>query len=123
MQEAGENYSDTEHTVPEMLSRFSADGRELADLQVYREDGLTLAASGPMTEVPANGDSSSTARKATAGSSCGRNEMDAVGPSDLGLWHVFATATCIWPPVPAWSRRQRRPHKITMVGQIRRSGT
>jgi len=30
VQEAGENYSDTEHTVPELLNRFVADGSEPA---------------------------------------------------------------------------------------------
>ena len=39
MQEAGENNSDTEHTVPELLNRFVADGWELASLRDYREGG------------------------------------------------------------------------------------
>ena len=37
MQEAGENYSDTEHAVPDLLIRFVADGWELASLRDYRE--------------------------------------------------------------------------------------
>ena len=39
MQEAGENNSDTEHTVPELLNRFVADGWELASLPDYRQGG------------------------------------------------------------------------------------
>jgi hypothetical protein len=35
----GENYSDTEQTVLELLNRFGADGWELAGLQDYREGG------------------------------------------------------------------------------------
>jgi hypothetical protein len=35
----GENYSDSEHTVLELLNRFGADGWELAGLQDYRESG------------------------------------------------------------------------------------
>jgi hypothetical protein len=35
----GENYSDTEHIVLELLNRFGADGWELAGLQDYREGG------------------------------------------------------------------------------------
>ena len=35
----GENYSDTEHTVLELLNRFAAHGWEMADLQDYREGG------------------------------------------------------------------------------------
>jgi len=35
----GENYSDTDHTVLELLNRFGADGWELAGLQDYREGG------------------------------------------------------------------------------------
>jgi hypothetical protein len=35
----GENYSDTEHTVLELLNRVAADGWEMADLQDYREGG------------------------------------------------------------------------------------
>jgi len=38
-QGVGENYSDTEHTVLELLNRFGADGWELASLQDYREGG------------------------------------------------------------------------------------
>jgi hypothetical protein len=37
--DAGENYSDTKHTVPELLNRFAADGWELASLQDYRQGG------------------------------------------------------------------------------------
>jgi integrase len=39
VQEAGENYSDTDHTVPELLNRFVADGWEQASLRDYREGG------------------------------------------------------------------------------------
>jgi integrase len=35
---------------------------------------------------------------------CGRTDMDAVSPSDLGLGHVLGTATCISPPTTAYSR-------------------
>lgn len=35
----GENYSDSGHTVLELLNRFGADGWELAGLQDYREGG------------------------------------------------------------------------------------
>jgi hypothetical protein len=35
----GENYSDTDQTVLELLNRFGADGRELAGMQDYREGG------------------------------------------------------------------------------------
>jgi hypothetical protein len=38
-QGVGENYSDTEQTVLELLNRFGADGWELAGLQDYREGG------------------------------------------------------------------------------------
>jgi hypothetical protein len=38
-QGVGENYSDTDTTVPELLNRFGADGWELAGLQDYREGG------------------------------------------------------------------------------------
>ncbi len=39
MQEAGENYSDTEHTVPELLNRFVADGWELATCGITARAG------------------------------------------------------------------------------------
>jgi hypothetical protein len=35
----GENHSDTDHTVLELLNRFGADGWELAGLQDYRKGG------------------------------------------------------------------------------------
>lgn len=35
----GENYSDSDQTVLELLNRFGADGWELAGLQDYREGG------------------------------------------------------------------------------------
>lgn len=35
----GENYSDSDYTVLELLNRFGADGWELAGLQDYREGG------------------------------------------------------------------------------------
>jgi hypothetical protein len=35
----GENHSDSDHTVLELLNRFGADGWELAGLQDYREGG------------------------------------------------------------------------------------
>jgi hypothetical protein len=38
-QAIGENYSDSGHTVLELLNRFGADGWELAGLQDYREGG------------------------------------------------------------------------------------
>lgn len=38
-QGVGENYSDRDQTVPELLNRFGADGWELAGLQDYREGG------------------------------------------------------------------------------------
>ena len=38
-QGVGENYSDRGQTVPELLNRFGADGRELAGLQDYRDGG------------------------------------------------------------------------------------
>jgi hypothetical protein len=38
-QGVGENYSDTERTVLELLNRFGADGWELAGLQDYCEGG------------------------------------------------------------------------------------
>ncbi len=36
-QGVGENYSDSRQTLPELLNRFGADGRELAGLQDYRD--------------------------------------------------------------------------------------
>ncbi len=38
-QGVGENYSDNDQTVLELLNRFGADGWELAGLQDYREGG------------------------------------------------------------------------------------
>jgi hypothetical protein len=38
-QGVGENYSESDQTVLELLNRFGADGWELADLQDYREGG------------------------------------------------------------------------------------
>jgi hypothetical protein len=38
-QGVGENYSDTEHTVLELLNPFATDGWELVNLQDYREGG------------------------------------------------------------------------------------
>jgi hypothetical protein len=38
-QGVGENYSDSDQTVLELLNRFGADGWELAGLQDYREGG------------------------------------------------------------------------------------
>jgi hypothetical protein len=35
----GENYSDRDDTVPELLNRFGADGWELAGLQDFRGGG------------------------------------------------------------------------------------
>jgi hypothetical protein len=35
----GQNYSDSDDTVPQLLNRFVADGWELAGLQDYREGG------------------------------------------------------------------------------------
>lgn len=35
----GENYSDSDHTLLELLNRFGGDGWELAGLQDYREGG------------------------------------------------------------------------------------
>lgn len=35
----GENYTDSDQTVLELLNRFGADGWELAGLQDYREGG------------------------------------------------------------------------------------
>jgi hypothetical protein len=38
-QGVGENYSDSDQTVLELLNRFGADGWELAGIQDYREGG------------------------------------------------------------------------------------
>lgn len=38
-QGVGENYSDSDQSVLELLNRFGADGWELAGLQIYREGG------------------------------------------------------------------------------------
>ena len=41
-QGVGENYSDSDQTVLELLNRFGADGWELVGLQDYREGGMGL---------------------------------------------------------------------------------
>jgi hypothetical protein len=52
---------------------------------------------------------------------CAKAEPDVRGQSDLGLWHVFGTATCIWALAAAYSRTRGGLSKITEPRHYRRS--